>query len=209
MEQTEKNKILVLARRAREADDSENAKKYYEQLLLDDPNDWEAVFYAQYYTFFSSKVIHAHVQANLMRKAAKNSINAICDSSMSMDEKVAAVKVLEKDMFEFWQYVVSSVSDMGDVMDYSYKKSARSDSFGILFDVSDILEQKLSSSKEINEICVKFWKEAVSKTINEYDFYFAVEYKETAMQHIPMITKYDPTYIPPEEKKKKTGGCFG
>lgn len=208
MEQTEKNKILVLARRAREADDAENAKKYYEQLLLDNPNDWEAVFYAQYYTFFSSKVIHAHIQADLMRKAAKNSINVICDSSMLMDEKVAAVKVLEKDMFEFWQHVISSVSDMYDAMDLSDIKSARSDAFGILFDVSDILEQKLSSSKEINEICVKFWKEAVLNT-NLYDFYFASEYKEIAMQHIPMIIKYDPTYIPPKKKKRKTGGCFG
>ena len=209
MEQKEKEKLLILARRAKEADDAHNAKKYYEELMLEDPNDWEAVFYAQYYTFFSSKVIQAPTQANLMRKAAKNAVNVICDSEMSLDEKVAAVKVLENDMFEFWQHVNSCLVGMS-VMDFDEKQSARCSAFAILYDVGDILEEKLSASKEINEICVKFWKEAVLNTISTYDFYYAAKFGEIARQHIPMITKYDPAYLPPEKKvEKKSGGCLG
>ncbi len=38
-----------LARRAREAGNVENAAKYYEMVVIQDPNDWEAAFYSVYY----------------------------------------------------------------------------------------------------------------------------------------------------------------
>lgn len=42
-------KSLVLARRAREENNSENAEKYYGMVLQEDPNNWEAAFFQGYY----------------------------------------------------------------------------------------------------------------------------------------------------------------
>ena len=43
-------KLLVLARRAREEGNLINGAKYYELVMRDRPNDWEAVFYYAYFT---------------------------------------------------------------------------------------------------------------------------------------------------------------
>ena len=44
--------LFILARRARDDNDTEGARKYYEMILLEAPQNWEAAFYA---LFFSAK----------------------------------------------------------------------------------------------------------------------------------------------------------
>ena len=41
--------LYELARRARTDNNSENAQKYYEQIIVKDPSSWEATFYATYF----------------------------------------------------------------------------------------------------------------------------------------------------------------
>ncbi|MDD6879965.1 MAG: hypothetical protein PUE18_00110 [Firmicutes bacterium] len=45
-----------LADRAKEENDTENAAKYFEQILLEDPNDWEANFYTVFYAAHNIKL---------------------------------------------------------------------------------------------------------------------------------------------------------
>ena len=48
--------LYILARRARENNNSEDAAKYYHEILLEDPNSWEAAFYGVYYTAMKCKI---------------------------------------------------------------------------------------------------------------------------------------------------------
>lgn len=48
--------LRKLAERAKEDNDSEMAAKYYEQLLLECPDDWEARFYTTYYAAHNIKI---------------------------------------------------------------------------------------------------------------------------------------------------------
>ena len=41
--------LYEIARRAKDTDNSENALKYYDMILVKDPNSWEAQFYVVYY----------------------------------------------------------------------------------------------------------------------------------------------------------------
>lgn len=41
--------LYEIARRAKDADNSENAAKYYEMILIKDPSSWEANYYAVYF----------------------------------------------------------------------------------------------------------------------------------------------------------------
>ncbi len=52
----ETEKLLVLARRAKDNKDSENAAKYYEMVLLEKPSNWEASFYSVYFTALNCTV---------------------------------------------------------------------------------------------------------------------------------------------------------
>ncbi|MBR1530857.1 MAG: TFIIB-type zinc ribbon-containing protein [Eubacterium sp.] len=45
----ELNNLYMLARRAKDNKDTDNAQKYYEQIIVKDPMSWEANFYTVYY----------------------------------------------------------------------------------------------------------------------------------------------------------------
>lgn len=48
MAQSHIDNLFILARRARSNGDDSAAIRYYEQILVEDPNNWEAVFYSGY-----------------------------------------------------------------------------------------------------------------------------------------------------------------
>ena len=48
---SELKNLYQLARTAKIENNTENAAKYYEKILLKDPNSWEASYYAVYYTY--------------------------------------------------------------------------------------------------------------------------------------------------------------
>lgn len=48
--------LYELARRAKKANNSETASKYYNEILLERPNDWEAAFYSAYYDAMNCKI---------------------------------------------------------------------------------------------------------------------------------------------------------
>ena len=53
---SELDNLYTLARRARNDNNSENAKKYYEMILPLDPNSWEANFFTIFYQAMTCKI---------------------------------------------------------------------------------------------------------------------------------------------------------
>lgn len=51
----ERNKYLKPARTAREEDNTEDAKKYYDMVRTDDPENGEAKFFYAYYSLYEGK----------------------------------------------------------------------------------------------------------------------------------------------------------
>ncbi len=49
IDKAQENNNLLLARRAREEQNRENAEKYYGMFLQANPNSWEATFFQMYY----------------------------------------------------------------------------------------------------------------------------------------------------------------
>ena len=49
--------ILVLAKRAKKEGNTEEAKKYYNMVLMEDPDNWEASFYSSYYNLLEENTI--------------------------------------------------------------------------------------------------------------------------------------------------------
>lgn len=48
--------LYQLARRAKDENNTTLAAKYYNQIVVENPNDWEAVFYSTYYTAMGCKI---------------------------------------------------------------------------------------------------------------------------------------------------------
>jgi len=69
--------ILVLAKRARLEDNAEDAKKYYELALIEDPTNWESSFFSSYYNLLESPVGKLPDTLNKFNKRAITSLEII------------------------------------------------------------------------------------------------------------------------------------
>ncbi len=58
--------LYQLAQRAKEANNSESAQKYYEQILIKDPSSWEANFYSVYYKSMSCTIGEISTAAKML-----------------------------------------------------------------------------------------------------------------------------------------------
>ena len=72
-------KLIGLARRSREASDSKNAKKQYDQILDKDPGNWEAIFFSVYFEASECKIMEIASAANSVANSIYTSFAAISD----------------------------------------------------------------------------------------------------------------------------------
>ena len=84
--------LYEIARRAKDSNNSDNAAKYYEQILMKDPNSWEANFYTIYFQSMSCRIGEIYsVEVNLVNNYEP--ILALVKSTLSEEEQA---KVLEE-----------------------------------------------------------------------------------------------------------------
>lgn len=87
-------KLIILARRSREASDSKNAKKYYDQILIKDPGNWEAIFFSVYFEALECKIIEICSAANSVANSIYSSFAAIADLQDESEKDAALDTVI-------------------------------------------------------------------------------------------------------------------
>ncbi len=88
------NKYLLLARRAREEDNAEDAKKYYDIVRTEDPDNAEAKFFYSYYHMYSGKVGDAVHNYLSLCKGIDSTLKMIVASESTAEEKKAFIKAI-------------------------------------------------------------------------------------------------------------------
>lgn len=88
------NKYLLLARRAREENNAEDAKKYYDMVRTEDPDNAEAKFFYSYYRMFSDTQGHAYDNFSNFCSGIKSTVAMILASNDSLEEKTAFFKTI-------------------------------------------------------------------------------------------------------------------
>lgn len=86
------NKYLLLARRAREEDNSEDAKKYYDMVRTEDPDNAEAKFFYSYYKLMSGTKGHAYSDYVTFCNGIEPTLSMVMASNESYEDKKALVK---------------------------------------------------------------------------------------------------------------------
>ena len=88
------NKYLLLARRAREEDNAEDAQKYYDMVRTEDPDNAEAKFFYSYYHMYSGKVGEAVHNYLSLCKGIDSTLKMIIASEITAEEKKALIKAI-------------------------------------------------------------------------------------------------------------------
>lgn len=76
-------KLLLLARRARAEDNLFDAKRYYDLVLMEKPDDWEANYYASYYTLLDGTIEKLPTNLKNFRNRATTALRMVIENDPS------------------------------------------------------------------------------------------------------------------------------
>ena len=83
--------LYEIARRAKSDNNSESAQKYYDMILVKDPNSWEAQFYSVYYRCAQCKVGQIENASITLANCIGNVIGLIKNNISNRGDQVSAV----------------------------------------------------------------------------------------------------------------------
>ena len=115
--------LYTLARRAKTDNNTDSALNYYEQIVIENPNDWEASFYCVYYKALDSSIANMTYSLNTLSNSLPSIyelLNALPEEKqqsafMEVTQKVAEISDNYKTAaYNFWEKhkTVDGISDM-------------------------------------------------------------------------------------------------
>ena len=189
------NNLYQLARRARDAENSEMAAKYYNNILMEAPNDWEAAFYSAYYSAMNCKIAGIRNAAITFGMDVKEILKIIKEDDR-LDKKACYVEVEMRTEALYCIYLENIIQG---TKGYSNPTNAiefhkrQSEGVGCMLDsVADAI-LALFDDKEYS---LKLYEMAYD-TLKAHSLGSNVETK---------IRKLDPNFVIPTEGKKE--GCY-
>ena len=205
----ERNKYLKPARTAREEDNTEDAKKYYDMVRTDDPENGEAKFFYAYYSLYEGKNGEIPQKFSNLCNSIKSSLKMVKDSDYTDEEKTSICNaILDAFVPDTWllnRYMnkKNGETKVGDsyvkVFDQSQIVSVSKEGMKALKDVGDYVVTLFDSSPKGMKMAVKAWKEYVALAQKWY----AHAPKGDAEAYTAKIQEVDPSYVPP-----KKAGCI-
>lgn len=204
----EESKYLKLARVARSENNSEDAKKYYDMVRVDDPENGEAKFFGAYYALYEGK--NGEIANRFVRliNGIPSSIRCVADSDLPYAEKLETVKeIVEAYAPMTWSLnrymnnlTVGSGQNRQRVLSNStISKTCENGVIG-LYELGDCVAKTFEGDDEAMKIAAIAWKEGV--TLQQK--WHAYKYNgKTAEEYAEKIKKVEPSYEMP-----KKAGCI-
>ena len=204
--------LYELARRAKTDNNSENAQKYYEQIVVKDPASWEANFYTTYYQSMNCKIAEIGVASiritnceDTVFNLIKNNITDPDEQRKAVDEVAAKLIAISNLLFNAYKNHYDGISvqiQHNYTQEYADNCGAARD---IVYKGGDwIIEIFGDSYGDIAACC---WKLGV-KQHNILNSVFSDKQLNASIIKVynDKISKYDSSYQPPETNMG--GGCY-
>ncbi len=191
--------LYEIARRAKKDNNSEQAAKYYDMILQEDPKSWEASFYSVYYSAMQCKIADIASAAQSVENSVKSTVSLIA-ANVPAEKQYAALADITIYALSIASMLYSAAKQHYDGIDIQIKNkylqeffSRAGSSISIMAAVGNSIEQHFSSNQQIMKLAIQAWKQAIS-TERGYMIYHRD--KTTANKYITFyaekIAKYDP-----------------
>ena len=183
--------LYILARRAKEADNSENACKYYNEIILKDPDNWEANFYLVYFKAASCKKGQIGNAAYNVTNCLKSTIKLLVENLGTGDEAKGFIDGIRKDLAVIAGPMIRGAMS---VQEYGY--------IGQILRMQEMLGNCLKEYPELQEQAVEAWKQLVD-TFVEYACFgkpkldYVDMYGYSPENAVRAIYEFDPSYKDP------------
>lgn len=209
--------LFQLARNAVNNVDRESAEKYYELILRDDPNCWEALFYVA----LSKASPLNHIQMERAENTARNSISTFLISIKSsvisiteQEDKVYGIVVQARRICEmflgFYKYGFDHVDR------YTTNEQNMIKAFciyrDILYFLGDEIELLFANNVNMCKIANISWENAIRIHISRLELLLDLQsfekQKDIFESYFRKIEKYDSTFQRPNIQMRRRSGCY-
>jgi len=206
--------LYQIARRARDDNNSENAEKYYSQIIIKDPASWEANFYTVYFQTMCCKIGGIRDAAIKLRNCEDSVVQLIKDNVSDGEERRKAVDEIKDRLISISQMLFNAARNHylrftnASAYECIYHCCAASD---VLYNYGDCLI-KYFGDLYGKEIAVPCWKvgieeyEQLIRLMRANVFAKKEIDKNIVESYGDKIKEYDPDYQAPEVNKSK--GCY-
>lgn len=210
--------LYELARRAKADNNSENARKYYEQIIIKDPSSWEANFYATYYQSMQCKIgeiASASVRISNCEDTVfnliKENVTDLDEQRKAVDEVASALISISRTLFNAYQKFHDNHGSLRESLattarrlrEYNNNCGAAKN---IVYYGGDWIVEIFGDA--YGEIASRCWELAViqhNKMMPRVHSGTEKENADTIKKYIDKIKKYNPTYQAP---KINENGCY-
>ncbi len=207
--------LYQIARRAKDDDNSENAAKYYDMILVKDPTSWEASFYLVYFQAMQCKIAGIRAAAVSVGNCVQSVLKLIKNNVTSEEKQVEAVKEIAMRCTLIANMLFNGAMNHYNGIDYNIKNNYTQEMLNncaasreIFYICGDTIELLFGNYENLHPVAVAMWKQAIDMHNNLMKWFSDKEgNKNRILQYVAKIQKYDRTYQPPEINMK-SDACY-
>ncbi len=206
--------LYELARRAKADNNSENAQKYYEQIITKDPSSWEANFYTVYYQSMNCKIGEIGVAAARVMNCEDTVFNLIKNNVLDADEQRKAVDEVAARLISISNMLFNAYKNHYDGIDAQIQNrfvQEYANNCSLCREVAYAGGNNIISifGDKYADIAVECWKLGVRQH-NILNGVFTDKQGNAAVinSYNEKIKKYDSTYQAPQTNMTQDGGCY-
>ena len=205
--------LYQIARRARDTDNSENAHKYYDMILVKDPNSWEANFFVTYYQAMQCKIAGIASAANSITNCEASVLELIKSTVPREEQKDAIIEIYAR-LSVISAMFFSAAKSHYEGIDLSIRHKFAQDyinnaaySADMMYIFGNRIIAVLGDDDEFGAIASLAWQKGID--IHK-EYIVLLQNKDNNVKliedYVKKIQKYDPTYKQPEIKTSE--GCY-
>lgn len=211
--------LYQLARRAKDNDNGENAVKYYDMILLKDPNSWEAAFYVVYCKAWECKIHQIESAGISVAECIDTVLKLIKDNVANKDEQKEAytevanrVIIIASMLFNAGKNWYDDIDKKDQYITQSWIDKAFA-AINCAYILGNNLDLLFKTDSEANNLSVTAWKQGVAwhssliSILADED-----EHRQAINNYVAKIQQYDSSYTAPQEStaapQENTGGCY-
>ncbi len=203
--------LYEIARRAKDAENSDNAAKYYDMILIKDPGSWEANYYVVYFKSMGCKIAEIWSAASDMANCQSSVVQLIKDNETDETLQKAALEEISLRNTMISSMLFNAAKSHYEGIDSSIQHNFiqeycnnASSSAQIMYNFGDEVDAKFEG--KYSDISISAWKSGIG-IHKEY-----VKYLENKEMNINLINsygdkirKYDSSYANPNVD---TSACY-
>ena len=210
---SELTNLYEVARRAKDSNNNENALRYYDMILVKDPNSWEANFYVVFFRAMSCKIAEIQSAAISISNCIPSTFNLVKNGIIDNGEQKNIVTELYTRVSLISEMLYNAAKNHYNNIDiqirnnytqeYIYNVSASTD---IMYNFGNCLTETFGDA--YGTFSSESWKQGV-KMHNGYIKLLQDKElnKNIIIQYVEKIKQYDTSYQTPVIDTS-SGGCY-